>query len=75
MRRTLAPLAYDIIMKTIFLLFLSTLVSQAKLIEYDLEIANSKFTPGNGLKAVPALTVNGGIPGPTLRLIYMPSGS
>ena len=55
-------------MKTIFLfIFLSTLVSHARLVEYDLKIAHQDFTPGNGLKAVPALTINGGIPGPTLR--------
>ena len=56
------------IMKTISLfLLLTTLAGQARLVEYDLTIAPAKFSPGTGLKAVPAITVNGGIPGPTLR--------
>ena len=55
-------------MKTIFLFcLLSTLGIHARVVEYDLEIQRQDWTPGNGLKAVPALTVNGGIPGPTLR--------
>ncbi len=54
-------------MKTIFLLLLSTLGIHARVIEYDLEIQRQDWTPGNSLKAVTALTVNGGIPGPTLR--------
>ncbi len=55
-------------MKTIFLfLLLSTLGLHARIVEYDLEIRRENWTPGDGLKAVPAITVNGGIPGPTLR--------
>lgn len=51
-----------------FLLFLSTLlISHARLVEYDLTIERQDFSPGNGLKPISSLTVNGGIPGPTLR--------
>lgn len=35
--------------------------------EYDLVIAETKWTPDESLRPVRALTVNGGIPGPTLR--------
>jgi FtsP/CotA-like multicopper oxidase with cupredoxin domain len=38
----------------------------AKVVEYNLEIAEQPWSPG-GMRAVPALTVNGGIPGPVLR--------
>lgn len=54
-------------MKTFFLLFLLTLPQlHARLVEYDLTIAEQKWTPGD-LKPVRALTINGGIPGPTIR--------
>lgn len=55
------------VMKTILFLLLSALFSQARLVEYDLEIARERWSPGGGLKTVPALTINGGIPGPVLR--------
>jgi len=56
------------LMKTIFLfLLLSTLGLHARVVEYDLEIRRENWTPGDGLKPVSAITVNGGIPGPTLR--------
>ncbi|HVJ44923.1 MAG TPA: multicopper oxidase domain-containing protein, partial [Luteolibacter sp.] len=54
-------------MKTFLLLLLSALAVNARVVEYDLEISRQNWTPGAPLKAVPALTVNGGIPGPTLR--------
>lgn len=55
-------------MKTIiFLFFISTLGLQARVVEYDLEIKREHWTPGSGLKPVSAITINGGIPGPTLR--------
>lgn len=54
-------------MKTFFLLFLLTLPQlHARLVEYDLAIAEQKWTPGE-IKPVRALTINGGIPGPTIR--------
>ncbi len=54
-------------MKTFFLLFLLTLPQlHARLVEYDLTIAEQKWTPGD-IKPVRALTINGGIPGPTIR--------
>jgi FtsP/CotA-like multicopper oxidase with cupredoxin domain len=56
-----------IIMKTLFLFLLSALALNARLVEYDLEITRQKWSPGAPLKAVSALTINGGIPGPTLR--------
>jgi FtsP/CotA-like multicopper oxidase with cupredoxin domain len=54
-------------MKILAFIFLSTMACHARVVEYDLTIARQDFTPGNGLKPVTALTVNGGIPGPTLR--------
>jgi FtsP/CotA-like multicopper oxidase with cupredoxin domain len=54
-------------MKTLFLFLLSALALNARLVEYDLEITRQKWSPGAPLKAVSALTINGGIPGPTLR--------
>lgn len=54
-------------MKTLILLFLTAVTCHARVVEYDLTVARQDFTPGDGLKAVPSLTVNGGIPGPTLR--------
>lgn len=53
-------------MKTILTFLLCAIAAHAKVIEYDLEISRRKWTPGD-LKPVTALTVNGGIPGPTLR--------
>ena len=35
--------------------------------EYDLTVAEQAWSPDGGIKPVPALTLNGGIPGPTLR--------
>ena len=49
----------------ILLLFLTT--ARARVVEYDLEVAEQSWTPGGKVKAVRALTLNGGIPGPTLR--------
>lgn len=56
-------------MKTITYLFLLLSLSgaQARVVEYELNIARQDFSPGNTLRSVKALTVNGGIPGPTLR--------
>ncbi len=54
-------------MKTLSIFLLTALIAHARVVEYDLTIARENFTPGNGLKAISALTVNGGIPGPTLR--------
>ncbi len=48
-------------------LIASSLTVQARLVEYDLTVAEQAWTPGNGIKPVRALTLNGGIPGPTLR--------
>lgn len=45
--------------------FLLQNLSQAKTVEYDLTISEQKLAPAG--KVVTALTVNGGIPGPTLR--------
>ncbi len=55
------------IMRIPILLLLSTLAGHARIVEYDLDIARARFSPGAGLRPVPAITVNGGIPGPTLR--------
>ncbi len=40
---------------------------QARVVEYELEIAEQRWSPEQGIKATSALTINGGIPGPTLR--------
>ncbi len=54
-------------MKTFLLFFLLITPSlHARLVEYDLTIAEQKWTPGD-LRPVRAITVNGGIPGPTIR--------
>jgi FtsP/CotA-like multicopper oxidase with cupredoxin domain len=54
-------------MKTFLLIFLLVAPSlHARLVEYDLTIAEQKWTPGD-LRPVRAITVNGGIPGPTIR--------
>lgn len=41
--------------------------ARAALVEYDLEIAEERWSPDASLRPVRALTINGGIPGPTLR--------
>ncbi len=48
-------------------LLATALTAQARLVEYDLTVAEQSWSPGDGVKAVRALTLNGGIPGPTLR--------
>lgn len=54
-------------MKTFFLSLIFIIPTlQARLVEYDLTISEQKWTPGD-LKPVRALTINGGIPGPTIR--------
>jgi FtsP/CotA-like multicopper oxidase with cupredoxin domain len=54
-------------MKTFLLFFLLIIPSlHARLVEYDLTIAEQKWTPGD-LRPVRAITINGGIPGPTIR--------
>lgn len=51
----------------IFLVLLLSLVSlHAKTVEYHLDIGEEAWAPA-GMKPVRALTVNGGLPGPTLR--------
>lgn len=56
-------------MKTLAILFFSLFLIptfvHAKVVEYDLDIAEQRISPAG--KIVSALTVNGGIPGPTLR--------
>jgi FtsP/CotA-like multicopper oxidase with cupredoxin domain len=54
-------------MKTLLFLLLSLTALQARLVEYDLTVAEQSWSPGDGIKPVRALTLNGGIPGPTLR--------
>ena len=54
-------------MKTLLFLLLTTSALHARLVEYDLTVAEQAWSPGDGIKPVPALTLNGGIPGPTLR--------
>ncbi|QTN33868.1 multicopper oxidase domain-containing protein [Akkermansiaceae bacterium] len=53
-------------MKTIFHLLLTAAALHAGVVEYELEVAEKPWAP-EGLKPVKALTINGGIPGPTLR--------
>ncbi len=53
-------------MKTIIFLLLSSLVAQARIVEYDLTIAETRWSPA-GHPPARAITVNGGIPGPTIR--------
>jgi len=48
-------------------LLLSTTLSHAGEVEYDLDIAEQRWSPDRELRPVRALTVNGSIPGPTLR--------
>lgn len=54
-------------MKSILLILLLLFPAvHARLVEYDLHIAEQKWTLGD-LRPVRAITVNGGIPGPTIR--------
>ncbi|HRQ87437.1 MAG TPA: multicopper oxidase domain-containing protein, partial [Bacteroidia bacterium] len=48
-------------------LFLSPLLAQADVREYDLRIAEQRWSPDASLRPVRALTINGSLPGPTLR--------
>ncbi len=48
-------------------LLLYTTLSHAGEVEYDLDIAEQRWSPDRELRPVRALTVNGSIPGPTLR--------
>ncbi len=48
-------------------LLATALTAQARLVEYDLTVVEQSWSPGDGIKPVRALTLNGGIPGPTLR--------
>lgn len=54
-------------MKSLLFLLLATSAVHARLVEYDLTVAEQPWSPGDGIKPVRALTLNGGIPGPTLR--------
>lgn len=54
-------------MKSLLFLLLATSALHARLVEYDLTVAEQPWSPGDGIKPVRALTLNGGIPGPTLR--------
>ncbi len=54
-------------MKTILFSLLSCAAVQAAVVEYDLVVAEQAWSPGPDIKPVPALTLNGDIPGPTLR--------
>lgn len=54
-------------MKALLLLPLLLAAAQARLVEYDLTVSEQSWSPGDGIKPVRALTLNGGIPGPTLR--------
>lgn len=48
-------------------LFALPLPARAALVEYDLAIEETRWSPDASLRPVRALTINGGIPGPTLR--------
>ncbi len=48
-------------------LLLFTTLAHAAPVEYDLEIAEQRWSPDAELRPVRAMTINGGIPGPTLR--------
>jgi FtsP/CotA-like multicopper oxidase with cupredoxin domain len=41
--------------------------ASARVVEYDLAIARDRWSPDPSIREVPALTINGGIPGPVLR--------
>ena len=54
----------------VLLLTFTVAISQpahADLVDYALEIAEERWSPDASLRTGLALTVNGGIPGPTLR--------
>lgn len=53
-------------MKSFFLLALLALPAAARVVECDLNIDAAQWAPP-GHKASPGMTINGGIPGPTLR--------
>lgn len=53
-------------MKTILHLLLTATALHAGIVKYELEIAEQSWAP-EGFKPIKALTINGGIPGPTLR--------
>lgn len=53
-------------MPKVFLLFLFFVPAYGKLVEYDLVIENARWAPV-GHTPARAITINGGIPGPTLR--------
>ena len=53
-------------MKPFLFLLLTLIPIHAKIVEYQLTVAEEPWAP-TGLKPIRALTVNGGIPGPTLR--------
>jgi FtsP/CotA-like multicopper oxidase with cupredoxin domain len=49
------------------LILLPTALLRAEVVEYNLEVAEQRWSPSNTVRSVRALTLNGGIPGPTLR--------
>lgn len=53
-------------MKPLLLLFLSLIPLHSKTVDYELHIAEENWAPA-GLKPIRALTLNGSLPGPTLR--------
>jgi FtsP/CotA-like multicopper oxidase with cupredoxin domain len=53
-------------MKPFLFLLLTLIPLHAKIVEYELTVAEEPWAP-DGMKPIRALTVNGGIPGPTLR--------
>jgi FtsP/CotA-like multicopper oxidase with cupredoxin domain len=53
-------------MKPLLLLFLTLISLHAKTVEYELNIAEENWAPA-GLKPIRALTLNGSLPGPTLK--------
>lgn len=54
-------------MKAFLYLLLPLGALHGRLVDVELSIAEQPWTPGDGLKPVPSLTINGSIPGPTLR--------
>ncbi len=54
-------------MKAFLPILILLTAAHARVVEYDLEVAEQSWSPGGGVKAVRALALNGGIPGPTLR--------
>jgi FtsP/CotA-like multicopper oxidase with cupredoxin domain len=53
-------------MKPFLFLLLTLIPLHAKVVEYELTVAEEDWAPA-GMKPIRALTVNGGLPGPTLR--------